>query len=34
MTKTVLIVDEKKYYHDLYAERQKGTDCYIISVYD
>ncbi len=34
MTKTILIVDEKKYYHDLYAEMLKGSDCDIINVYD
>ncbi len=34
MTKIILIVDEKKYYHDLYAEMLKGSDCDIINVYD
>lgn len=34
MNKTIMIVDEKEYYHDLYAEMLKGSDCNIISVYN
>ncbi len=34
MVKTILIVAENKYYHDLYAEMIKGSDCDIVDAYD